>query len=277
MDSLEQQQQQHNDCNVLQPTGSSSSSSTNKPADAGSDHEDDHEQESANVLRHSVSGSQPLYELQVVVWPADVGAVDDIATTTMGTTTAATASTTTTTTEAAAGGTTMGTRTTTASTPTMLPLYEDQLVVFPQMEFDEENFDYFFDEQQPGAVATSPTTTTTTTTSTSTSTPRPDPPQQVYVLENYRIKHANGTEEHKLVLSNGLANYIKLYRKTVGDRLINVQEGYHSTPVAGQKSQIQTIYYIADERGYNVYKIEQGPQSTVRQMATKSPKPKPNM
>ncbi|XP_017872834.1 PREDICTED: uncharacterized protein LOC108620440 [Drosophila arizonae] len=283
MDSLEQQQQQqHNDCNVLQPTGSS----TNKPADAGSDHEDDHEQaqdgepESANVLRHSMSGSQPLYELQVVVWPADVGAVDDIATTTMGTTAATTKSTTTTTTtEAAPGSTTMGTKTTTASTPTMLPLYEDQLVVFPQMEFDEENFDYFFDEQQPGAA--SPTTSTSPSPSSSAttakSTPRPDPSQQVYVLENYRIKHANGTEEHKLVLSNGLANYIKLYRKTVGDRLINVQEGYHSTPVAGQKPQIQTIYYIADERGYNIYKIEQGPQSTVRQMATKPPKPKPNM
>ncbi|EDW07480.2 uncharacterized protein Dmoj_GI15781 [Drosophila mojavensis] len=229
MDSLEQQQ--HNDCNVLQPTGSSS---TNKPADAGSDHEEDHEQaqdgepESANVLRHSMPGT---------------------------------------------------------STPTMLPLYEDQLVVFPQMEFDEENFDYFFDEQQPGAAststATSPTTSTSPSPSSSTttakSTPRPDPPQQVYVLENYRIKHANGTEEHKLVLSNGLANYIKLYRKTVGDRLINVQEGYHSTPVAGQKPQIQTIYYIADERGYNIYKIEQGPQSTVRQMAMKTLKPKPNM
>ncbi|XP_032588086.2 uncharacterized protein LOC6584508 [Drosophila mojavensis] len=286
MDSLEQQQ--HNDCNVLQPTGSSS---TNKPADAGSDHEEDHEQaqdgepESANVLRHSMPGSQPLYELQVVVWPADVGAVDDIATTTMGTTAATTKSTTTTTAEAAPGSTTMGTKTTTASTPTMLPLYEDQLVVFPQMEFDEENFDYFFDEQQPGAAststATSPTTSTSPSPSSSTttakSTPRPDPPQQVYVLENYRIKHANGTEEHKLVLSNGLANYIKLYRKTVGDRLINVQEGYHSTPVAGQKPQIQTIYYIADERGYNIYKIEQGPQSTVRQMAMKTLKPKPNM
>ncbi|XP_023168147.2 uncharacterized protein LOC111597577 [Drosophila hydei] len=247
MESLEQER--HNGCNVLQPA----TSSTNKPADASNDHEDDHEQaqdgqpESANVPRTSMSGSQPLYELQVVVWPADVGAVDDIATTAttaMGTTTPA----------AAAASTTMKT-TTADGTPTMLPLYEDQLVVFPQMEFDEQNFDYFFDELQPGAAST----TTSTSTTTPKSTPKPDPPQQVYVLENYRIKHANGTEEYKLVLSNGMANYMKLYRKTVGERLINVQEGYHSVPVAGQKPRIQTIYYIADERGYNVYKIEHSP------------------
>lgn len=185
MESLEQER--HNGCNVLQPA----TSSTNKPADASNDHEDDHEQaqdgqpESANVPRTSMSGSQPLYELQVVVWPADVGAVDDIATTAttaMGTTTPA----------AAAASTTMKT-TTADGTPTMLPLYEDQLVVFPQMEFDEENFDYFFDELQPGASST----TTSTSTTTPKSTPKPDPPQQVYVLENYRIKHANGTEEYK--------------------------------------------------------------------------------
>lgn len=56
------------------------------------------------------------------------------------------------------------------------------------------------------------------------------------------------------MLSNGLVNYMKLYMKRVGDTLINVQEGYNSVPVAGQKPKIQTLYYIADERGYNVYR-----------------------
>lgn len=60
----------------------------------------------------------------------------------------------------------------------------------------------------------------------------------------------------RLVLSNGLVNYIKLYLKHVDDRVINVQEGYNSVPTAGLHPQIETLYYIADERGYNVYRSE---------------------
>lgn len=57
-------------------------------------------------------------------------------------------------------------------------------------------------------------------------------------------------------MSNGLVNYKKIYTKTVKDQVINVQEGYNSVPIPGPKNQIQTQYYIADERGYNVYRSE---------------------
>ncbi|XP_030572903.1 mediator of RNA polymerase II transcription subunit 13 [Drosophila novamexicana] len=293
MDSLGQQQMQDNGCNVLH------SSSTNKPADADedADHELDHEQakeqaqdEPASVRRNSMSGNssgsnQPLYELQLVVWPSDIEVGHDIGSTTTSTTAG---TTTTTPTPSPTTTTTKTTKTTTstpaASTPSQLPLYEDQLVVFPQMDFEEENFDYFFDELEPAENASSTTSQplASSTTTTSQPTAGPDEPQPVYVLENYRIKHANGTEEHKLVLSNGLVNYMKLYMKRVGDTLINVQEGYNSVPVAGQKPKIQTLYYIADERGYNVYRIEYGPPPTVpptrvRYKATKSPQSKPNI
>lgn len=57
-------------------------------------------------------------------------------------------------------------------------------------------------------------------------------------------------------MSNGLVNYKRIYTKTVGDQVINVQEGYNSVPIPGPRNQIQTQYYIADERGYNVYRSE---------------------
>lgn len=60
----------------------------------------------------------------------------------------------------------------------------------------------------------------------------------------------------RLVLSNGLVNYLKLYLKREGDRVINVQEGYNSLPTTGQIPQIETLYYIADERGYRVLRSE---------------------
>ncbi|XP_041674881.1 mediator of RNA polymerase II transcription subunit 13 [Drosophila eugracilis] len=201
--------------------------------------------ENLDWQRHLKSpDSQPIYELQLVVWPSDIEDGDDfsppLATTTMRTTTTTTTSTT--------------HKPTQIGTPIeqIWPLYEDQLVVFPQMDFEEENLDYFFDE-----VASPPTTTPTTgrpvTTNHPTGTPTPTP---IYVVQNYHVVHPNGTEEYKLVMSNGLVNYKKLYTKRVGDQVINVQEGYNSVPIPGPRNQIQTQYYIADERGYNVYRIE---------------------
>ncbi|XP_034113981.1 serine proteinase stubble [Drosophila albomicans] len=250
MDSLEQQQ-------LLEAMGCSR---TNKPATTTTtttttDVEQDEEQTvSPSVLRHSRPGgsSQPLYELQLVVWPAGVdGNGDDgivpVVVTTPRTTRATTTTPTTTSTTTTASPMT----TTTTTTPSVgVPLYEDQLVVFPQMDFQEENFDYFFDES-------SSTTTKRPTSSSSSNAATSSKP--VYVLENFRKQHPNGTEEHKLVLSNGLVNYMKHYPKQVDDKVINVQEGYSSLPVAGVQPQIQTLHYIADEHGYNIHKIERSP------------------
>ncbi|BFG01203.1 probable serine/threonine-protein kinase irlC [Drosophila madeirensis] len=202
------------------------------------------------LQRHlKTSDSQPIYELQLVVWPSDTEDGDDFNPLEESTTTTTAPTTTTSTTT---------TPPTMATTTTIWPLYEDQLVVFPQMDFEEENLDYFLDEAAPAA---RPPATSATT-----SRPRPiDPtgtttPTPTYVVENYHVIHPNGTEEYKLVLSNGLANYKKLYTKRVGERQINVQEGYNSVPIAGRRNLIQTQYFIADERGYNVYKIEQNYQ-----------------
>ncbi|KMZ09606.1 uncharacterized protein Dsimw501_GD24522 [Drosophila simulans] len=196
--------------------------------------------------------SQPIYELQLVVWPTDIEDGDDFSPPLATTTTTEATTTTARTTRATSSTTSTTPKPTQIGTPIeqIWPLYEDQLVVFPQMDFEEENLDYFFDEVPP---PTSPTTGRPVTTSHPTGTPTPTP---IYVVQNYHVIHPNGTEEYKLVMSNGLVNYKKLYSKKVGDRLINVQEGYNSVPIPGPKNQIQTQYYIADERGYNVYRIE---------------------
>lgn len=168
MDSLEQEQQQ------LQQKGCLPS--TNKPAE-------DEDTGVPSAARHGLSGgsSQPVYELQLVVWPLDVPDNDDDE---FSATTTTTRAPTTTTTRATRRPTT----TTTTVAPTLQPLYEDQLVVFPQMDFEEENFDYFFDELE---AASNPSTTTA----------RPQRPTAaagpVRVLENYHVRHPNGTEEHK--------------------------------------------------------------------------------
>ncbi|KAH8411300.1 hypothetical protein KR215_001763, partial [Drosophila sulfurigaster] len=256
MDSLEQQQ-------LLEAMGCSR---TNKPATTattteipttttGTDVEQDEEQTvPPSVLRHSRPGgsSQPLYELQLVVWPAGVdGNVDDgivpVVVTTPRTTRATT--TTTTATPPTTTTTTASPMTTTTTPPVGVPLYEDQLVVFPQMDFQEENFDYFFDESS-STTTKRPTSSSSSSGSGNTATSS----KPVYVLENFRKQHPNGTEEHKLVLSNGLVNYMKHYSKQVDDKVINVQEGYSSLPVAGVQPQIQTLHYIADEHGYNIHK-----------------------
>ncbi|KAH8386625.1 hypothetical protein KR093_001600, partial [Drosophila rubida] len=238
MESLEQQRHllEAYGCNVP-PIGV-----TNKPADVAPQQQQE--------LRHSRPGgsSQPLYELQLVVWPAGVEVDDDgivpVTVAAAGSSTTPRTTTTTTTTRATTTKT-PATSTSTTTPSSVAPLYEDQLVVFPQMDFEEENFDYLLDELQPAGMATSTQRPSSATTPSS---------KPVYVLENFRRTHPNGTEEHKLVLSNGLVNYMKHYAKRVDDKLINVQEGYSSVPVAGLKPLIQTLHYIADEHGYNIHK-----------------------
>lgn len=180
MGSLEQQQQQKG----CLP-------SSNKLAE-------DEEPGVSSAARHGLSGgsSQPVYELQLVVWPLDVPDGDDddefsaTTTTTRAPTTTTTRATRRPTTTRRPITTTTRRTTTTTVAPTLQPLYEDQLVVFPQMDFEEENFDYFFDELE---AASNPSTTTT----------RPQRPTAaaaagpVRVLENYHVRHPNGTEEHK--------------------------------------------------------------------------------
>ncbi|KAH8344729.1 hypothetical protein KR067_005366 [Drosophila pandora] len=230
-----------------QGQGQGPDSAANKPEDIAQDPEVLPLQMQRHLKRPD---SQPIYELQLVVWPSDIEDGDDfsppLATTTTTTTTTTTKPPTTTTT---------GSTTTTIGTPIeqIWPLYEDQLVVFPQMDFEEENLDYFFDDVGPSSTTTSPPppTTGSSTTWHPTGTPTPTP---TYVVQNYHVIHPNGTEEYKLVMSNGLVNYKKIYTKTVGDQVINVQEGYNSVPIPGPRNQIQTQYYIADERGYNVYR-----------------------
>jgi len=116
--------------------------------------------ENPDWQRHLKSpDSQPIYELQLVVWPSDIEDGDDfsppLATTTARTTTTTrtTRRSTTTRTPSTTPRTTPRSSTTTQK-PTQIgtpieqiwPLYEDQLVVFPQMDFEEENLDYFFDD-----------------------------------------------------------------------------------------------------------------------------------
>ncbi|XP_017099482.2 mucin-2 [Drosophila bipectinata] len=231
-------------------------SAANKPEDIAQDPEVLPLQMQRHLKRPD---SQPIYELQLVVWPSDIEDGDDfsppLATTT--TTTTSTSSTT-----KAPTTTTTGSTTTTIGTPIeqIWPLYEDQLVVFPQMDFEEENLDYFFDDVGPSSTTTPPPPTTpSSTTWHPTGTPTPTP---IYVVQNYHVIHPNGTEEYKLVMSNGLVNYKKIYTKTVGDQVVNVQEGYNSVPIPGPRNQIQTQYFIADERGYNVYRIEVSPRQS---------------
>ncbi|XP_016962656.1 uncharacterized protein LOC108033040 [Drosophila biarmipes] len=240
----------HNEGAVPEGRAWPGSLSGNKPAEKPVENPD--------WQRHLKSpDSQPIYELQLVVWPSDIEDGDDfsppLATTTTRTTTSSTTPRTTRTTRT----------TSTTPKPTQIgtpieqiwPLYEDQLVVFPQMDFEEENLDYFFDEVAPPTAppTTAPPTARPVTTAHPTGTPTPTP---IYVVQNYHVIHPNGTEEYKLVMSNGLVNYKKLYTKEVGDQVINVQEGYNSVPIPGPRNQIQTQYYVADERGYNVYRIE---------------------
>ncbi|KAH8320133.1 hypothetical protein KR074_002390 [Drosophila pseudoananassae] len=216
-------------------------SAANKPEDIAQDSEALPLQMQRHLKRPD---SQPIYELQLVVWPSDIEDGDDFSPPLATTTTTTTSSTT------KAPTTTTGSTTTTIGTPIeqIWPLYEDQLVVFPQMDFEEENLDYFFDDVGPSS-----TTTPSSTTWHPTGTPTPTP---IYVVQNYHVIHPNGTEEYKLVMSNGLVNYKKIYTKKVGDQVVNVQEGYNSVPIPGPRNQIQTQYFIADERGYNVYRSE---------------------
>ncbi|KAH8287508.1 hypothetical protein KR054_008950, partial [Drosophila jambulina] len=238
---------------------------------AGEKPEEEEALDGSKLQRHlKAPDSQPIYELQLVVWPSDIEDGDDFSpplatttgrtTTTSGSTTTSPTSSTTSTTPKAPEAPSSSSSSSASPIEQIWPLYEDQLVVFPQMDFEEENLDYFFDDSgsppSPAPApspspAPSPTPASTSVHPTGTPTPTP-----IYVVQNYHVIHPNGTEEYKLVMSNGLVNYKKIYRKTVGDQVINVQEGYNSVPIPGPRNQIQTQYYIADERGYNVYRSE---------------------
>lgn len=175
-----------------QGQGQGPDSAANKPEDIAQDPEVLPLQMQRHLKRPD---SQPIYELQLVVWPSDIEDGDDfsppLATTTTTTTTSTTTKPPTTT-------TTTGSTTTTIGTPIeqIWPLYEDQLVVFPQMDFEEENLDYFFDDVGPSSTTTSPSppTTGSSTTWHPTGTPTPTP---TYVVQNYHVIHPNGTEEYK--------------------------------------------------------------------------------
>ncbi|XP_061396627.1 uncharacterized protein LOC133332258 [Musca vetustissima] len=93
-----------------------------------------------------------------------------------------------------------------------------------------------------------------------------EPVETVHVLENYHHTFANGTEEIKLVMSNGLVNYQRLHLKEVDDELLPIQDGYFTVPIPGLPITFQTTYYHADENGYNVYKTEQTPRNPAHDM-----------
>lgn len=163
-------------------------SAANKPEDIAQDPEVLPLQMQRHLKRPD---SQPIYELQLVVWPSDIEDGDDFSPP------LATTTTTSTTTQPPPTTTTAGSTTTTIGTPIeqIWPLYEDQLVVFPQMDFEEENLDYFFDDVGPSSTTTSPPSTTgSSTTWHPTGTPTPTP---IYVVQNYHVIHPNGTEEYK--------------------------------------------------------------------------------
>lgn len=61
------------------------------------------------------------------------------------------------------------------------------------MDFQEENFDYFFDELDE-AGSLDPSTTSSGPEIVSS---QPSDVSPVRVLENYHMRHPNGTEEHK--------------------------------------------------------------------------------
>ncbi|KAH8275099.1 hypothetical protein KR018_011792 [Drosophila ironensis] len=206
------------------------SDSVNKP-------ETPEDKQNEELQRHlKRPDSQPIYELQLVVWPSDIEDGDDFSPP-LATTTSKTP--------------------TTIATPTEQNwqiLYEEPVTVFPQMGLEEGSL---LDDSGPSSTTASPPSTTGTPqgpVSHPTGTYRPQQP--IDVVQSFHVIHPNGTEEFKVVMKNGLVNYQKIYTKRVGDRLINVQVGYHSVLLPGPKNQIQTQYYIADERGYNIYKTE---------------------
>lgn len=194
----------HNEGPVVEELGGGGGAGTstgtgNKPEDGQKENAGEKpevgSQDGSQQQRHlKAPDSQPIYELQLVVWPSDIEDGDDfsppLATTTGRTTT--TTSTTPKAPEAIAI-----TTTTTKATPIeqIWPLYEDQLVVFPQMDFEEENLDYFFDDSgSPPTPAPAPAPAPASTSVHPTGTPTPTP---IYVVQNYHVIHPNGTEEYK--------------------------------------------------------------------------------
>ncbi|EDW75269.1 uncharacterized protein Dwil_GK19786 [Drosophila willistoni] len=225
---------------------------TNKPESENDKNEPEIQTEREQRSLMSSMDSQPIYELQLVVWPTDdIEDGDDFNPPLTTTTTRRTPITT----------TTRNPRRPTIRTSTMkTPSTSFTSTVPPSprppaMDFEEENLDNFYDELPPTATISPPPPPPPAAADTS----HPWPTESnIYVVEDYHVVHPNGTTVYKIVLSNGFVNYKKIYTK-IGkdDEVINVQKGYYTIPIPGLKNQFRTHYYIADERGYNVYKIVQ--------------------
>ncbi|XP_005187296.3 uncharacterized protein LOC101891017 [Musca domestica] len=144
------------------------------------------------------------------------------------------------------------------------PIYEYQMVAWPTDLEDDDIVDVLDDDDEDleGDFVTSgnkPSQHDELDTDAEPPLPEEDqdPVETVHVLENYHNTFANGTEEIKLVMSNGHVNYQRIELKEVGGELLPVQDGYFTVPVDGSPRTFQTTYYHADEKGYNVYKTEQ--------------------
>ncbi|XP_046802336.1 uncharacterized protein LOC124418814 [Lucilia cuprina] len=184
----------------------------------------------------TVDKTQPLYELQLAVWPTDV---DDIIEAVM-------------------------------PPNNEIPqhtLIEQPVVVMPDMDYtqndDDDNgiiTDNFADDDEDLDVVYDPTSDLWPII-----TGEPEaskPTDEVIVLENYHHKYDNGSEEYKLVLSNGMVNYQRIDHVLVKGVWRPVQQGYYTVPsMAGTRESYQTTYYRADTNGYNVYKTERSPRN----------------
>lgn len=51
-----------------------------------------------------------------------------------------------------------------------------------------------------------------------------------------------------------MVNYQRIDLKNINGKMRPVQDGYYTVPSSGDPTSYQTIYYHADENGYNVYK-----------------------
>ncbi|KAM7347436.1 uncharacterized protein ACRADG_006997 [Cochliomyia hominivorax] len=184
-----------------------------------------------------IDTTQPLYESQLAVWPTDI---DDIV-------------------EAVVQVTDEIPLHTLIEQPeVVMPSdiidTQDDVVNSGNFADDDEDFDVVYDPNSdlwPTIVGEKPQQETT----------KPDP---VIVLENYHHKYGNGSEEYKLVLSNGMVNYQRIDMVLVKGVLKPVQQGYYTVPAEatpGRRESFQTTYYRADKNGYNVYKVEQSPRN----------------
>ncbi|XP_065364116.1 uncharacterized protein LOC135957319 [Calliphora vicina] len=181
----------------------------------------------------AIDKTQPVYELQLAVWPTDV---DDIIEAVM-------------------------------PPNNEIPLHtliEQPVAVMPDMDYTQDDVisDNFADDDEDLDVIYDPSSDLWPTIVGV----EPDPPNQpdtVIVLENYHHKYGNGSEEYKLVMSNGMVNYQRIDHVLVKGVLKPVQQGYYTVPslTPGLRESYQTTYYRADKNGYNVYKTETSPRN----------------